>query len=215
MEVAQLRRLPPVPNALSPQAMAGSTSGGGGALSAQAAAALGEGIGLVFARWTALQMAVENQWGGRDSRAKADQLAESILSWFANSKGKHYYEDLVDMMYDTVSESFNADFEDGSVEEVAEQLLIMHEECLQSNYSSVEKLRNSRAQGNAVSQSRKMVVDGDDDSSDDDEDDEPSMVDNEAGSAEKMAVDEPKPSKPVPDADGWTVVPPRRGRGKN
>uniref|UniRef100_A0A0E0AXG0 Pre-rRNA-processing protein TSR2 homolog n=1 Tax=Oryza glumipatula TaxID=40148 RepID=A0A0E0AXG0_9ORYZ len=198
--------------------MAGSTSGGGGALSAQAVAALGEGIGLVFGRWTALQMAVENQWGGRDSRAKADQLAESILSWFANSKGKHYYEDLVDMMYDTVSESFNADFEDGSVEEVAEQLLIMHEECLQSNYSSVEKLRNSRAQGNAVSQSRKMVVDGDDDSSDDEDDDddgEPSMMDNEAGSAEKMAVDEPKPSKPVPDADGWTTVPPRRGRGKN
>uniref|UniRef100_A0A0D3H1Z6 Pre-rRNA-processing protein TSR2 homolog n=1 Tax=Oryza barthii TaxID=65489 RepID=A0A0D3H1Z6_9ORYZ len=198
--------------------MAGSTSGGGGALSAQAAAALGEGIGLVFGRWTALQMAVENQWGGRDSRAKADQLAQSILSWFANSKGKHYYEDLVDMMYDTVSESFNADFEDGSVEEVAEQLLIMHEECLQSNYSSVEKLRNSRAQGNAVSQSRKMVVDGDDDSSDDEDDDddgEPSMMDNEAGSAEKMAVDEPKPSKPVPDADGWTTVPPRRGRGKN
>ncbi|EAZ43285.1 hypothetical protein OsJ_27881 [Oryza sativa Japonica Group] len=226
--------------------MAGSTSGGGGALSAQAAAALGEGIGLVFGRWTALQMAVENQWGGRDSRAKADQLAESILSWFANSKGKHYYEDLVDMMYDTVSKSFNADFEDGSVEEiriplemqtfaaligeklvndimteprqVAEQLLIMHEECLQSNYSSVEKLRNSRAQGNAVSQSRKMVVDGDDDSSDDEDDDddgEPSMMDNEAGSAEKMAVDEPKPSKPVPDADGWTTVPPRRGRGKN
>ncbi len=32
--------------------------------------------------------------------------------------GKHYYEDLVDMMYDTVSKSFNADFEDGSVEEV-------------------------------------------------------------------------------------------------
>uniref|UniRef100_A0A0E0ENB5 Pre-rRNA-processing protein TSR2 homolog n=1 Tax=Oryza meridionalis TaxID=40149 RepID=A0A0E0ENB5_9ORYZ len=198
--------------------MAGSTSGGGGALSAQAAAALGEGIGLVFGRWTALQMAVENQWGGRDSRAKADHLAESILSWFANSKGKHYYEDLVDMMYDTVSESFNADFEDGSVEEVAEQLLIMHEECLQCNYSSVEKLRNSRAQGNAVSQSRKMVVDGDDDSSDDEDDDddgEPSMMDNEAGSAEKMSVDEPKPSKPVPDADGWTTVPSRRGRGKN
>lgn len=63
-----------------------------------------------------------------------------------------------------------------------------------------------------------MVVDGDDDSSDDEDDDddgEPSMMDNEAGSAEKMAVDEPKPSKPVPDADGWTTVPPRRGRGKN
>ncbi|KAL5229970.1 hypothetical protein ABZP36_028746 [Zizania latifolia] len=193
--------------------MAAASASGGGALSAEAAAALGEGVGLVFGRWTALQMAVQNQWGGRDSRAKADQLAASILSWFS-SKGEHYYDDLVDMMYDGVSESFNADFEDGSVEEVAEHLLIMHEECLQRNYSSVEKLRNSCVQGNAVSQSRKMVVDGDNDSFDDD-DDEPSMTDNEAGSAEKMVVDEPKPSKFVPDADGWTVVPPRRGRGKN
>ncbi|KAG8047952.1 hypothetical protein GUJ93_ZPchr0008g11386 [Zizania palustris] len=34
----------------------------------------------------------------------------------------------------------------------------MHEECLQSNYSSVEKLRNSHVQGNAVSQSRKVSI---------------------------------------------------------
>jgi hypothetical protein len=43
-------------------------------------------------------------------------------------------------------------------EQVAEQLLIMHEECLQSNYSSIEKLRNSRVQGSAVSQSRQVVL---------------------------------------------------------
>jgi pre-rRNA-processing protein TSR2 len=123
-----------------------------------AAAALGEGIRLVFGRWTALQMAVENQWGGRDSRAKADQFGESIHSWFCRSRGPHYFEDLVDMMYDTISDSFNADFEDNSVEEVAEQLLIIHEECLQSNYSSIEKLRNSHVQGNAVSQSRQVCA---------------------------------------------------------
>ena len=61
--------------------------GGGGPISAEAAAALGEGIRLVFGRWTALQMAVENQWGGRDSRAKADNFAASVLSWLCNSKG--------------------------------------------------------------------------------------------------------------------------------
>nr|CAB3498778.1 unnamed protein product [Digitaria exilis] len=60
---------------------------GGGPFSGEASAALGQGIGLVFGRWTALQIAVENQWGGRDSRAKADQLAASILSWFCNSRG--------------------------------------------------------------------------------------------------------------------------------
>jgi len=190
--------------------------GGGGPISAEAAAALGEGIRLVFGRWTALQMAVENQWGGRDSRAKADQFGESIHSWFCRSRGPHYFEDLVDMMYDTISDSFNADFEDNSVEEVAEQLLIIHEECLQSNYSSVEKLRNLHVQGNAVSQSRQLAADdADSDSSDDDDD----MMEDEAAVAPvEMVVDRPRPSRPAPDADGWTVVPPRHGgrsRGRN
>ncbi|KAF8755724.1 hypothetical protein HU200_011192 [Digitaria exilis] len=164
-------------------------------------------------------MAVENQWGGRDSRAKADQFGESILSWFCGSKGPHYYEDLVDMMYDYLSENFNADFEDNSVEEVAEQLLIMHEECLQSNYSSVEKLRNSRVQGNSVSQSRRIAADEDGSDSSDDDDGNASMMEDEPAAArDEMAVDRPRPSKPVPDADGWTVVPPRHGgraRGRN
>uniref|UniRef100_A0ACD5WA84 Uncharacterized protein n=1 Tax=Avena sativa TaxID=4498 RepID=A0ACD5WA84_AVESA len=192
--------------------MSASTSGGG-PLSPQASAAFQEGIGLVFGRWTALQMAVENEWGGRDSRAKANQFAASIFSWFVNSKGPFYYEDLEDMMFDSMSESFHTDCEDGSVGEIAEHLLTMHEECLQGNFSSIEKLRNSRPQGNAVSQSRQVANEDDDDSSDDD--DESSMGGDEAARSEDMAVDEPKPSKPTPDADGWTTVPPRRGRGKN
>ena len=32
--------------------------------------------------------------------------------------GPFYYDDLEDMMFDSISESFNADFEDGSVGEV-------------------------------------------------------------------------------------------------
>ncbi|KQJ86519.1 pre-rRNA-processing protein TSR2 [Brachypodium distachyon] len=186
---------------------------GGGALSPQAAAALQEGIRLVFGRWTALQIAVEHQQAGRDSRAKADQLAESILSWFCNSKGPYYYDDLDNMIYGAISGTFNSDFVDGSIEEVAEQILIMHEGCLQGNYSSIEKLRNTHVQGNAVSLSRQMVTDDDDDSSDDDG--EPSMAGNEAVRPDEMVVDEPKPSKPVPDADGFTPVAPRRRRGKN
>ncbi|RLN38940.1 uncharacterized protein C2845_PM01G33380 [Panicum miliaceum] len=196
--------------------MAASNAGaGGGPISAEASATLGEGIGLVFGRWTALQIVVENQCGGRDSRAKADQLTASILSWFCNSKGPHYFEDLVDMMDAEISESFNADFEDNSIEEVAEQLLTMHEECLQSAYSSIEKLRNSHVQGNAVSQSRQIAGDNDNSDSSDDDDDV-SMMDDEAVAApEEMAGDRPRPSRPAPDANGWTVVPPRRGRGNN
>jgi len=59
-------------------------------------------------------------------------------------------------------------------------------------------------------------VDDDDDSDSSDGDDDTSMMDDEAVAApEEMAVDRPRPSKAAPDADGWTVVPPRRGRGEN
>jgi pre-rRNA-processing protein TSR2 len=43
-------------------------------------------------------------------------------------------------------------------EQVAEQLLIMHEECQRRNYSSIEKLRNSHVLGSAASQSRNVCT---------------------------------------------------------
>ncbi|VAH02344.1 unnamed protein product [Triticum turgidum subsp. durum] len=131
--------------------MSASTSGGG-SLSPQAAAALQEGIGLVFGRWTALQMAVENEWGGPDSRAKLDHTAFYFSLHFI--LGPYYYEDLEDMMFDRIYKSLNSNFADGSIREVAEQFFMMHEECLENNFSSIEKLRNTRPQGNVVSQSR-------------------------------------------------------------
>ena len=46
------------------------TAGGAGGrvvLSEEGAAAMAECIGLLFGRWTALQLAVQNRWGGLDS----------------------------------------------------------------------------------------------------------------------------------------------------
>jgi hypothetical protein len=73
--------------------MASTSSSGGGVLSDEsaAAAAMSECIGLLFGRWTALQLAVRNRWGGRDSQAKADQLASSVLSWFTRNAARGLY----------------------------------------------------------------------------------------------------------------------------
>jgi hypothetical protein len=59
-----------------------------GRLTNEAVAVLGEGIRLCFLRWTALQLAVENEWGGHTSKLKAQQLQSDVLSWFTRSKGK-------------------------------------------------------------------------------------------------------------------------------
>ncbi|OAY78946.1 pre-rRNA-processing protein TSR2 homolog [Ananas comosus] len=188
----------------------GGGGGGDGSSPAAWAAVLGEGVSLVLSRWTALQMAVENGWGGRDSRRKADDLAASILSWFAQSKDPHYIDELENMIDECMVISFNAEIEDGSVEEVAEQLMIMHEDCLKGNYESIEKLRNSGPRINAVSQSRRVIDDNEDESSDEEESE---MAVDEAPSTAMAEDHHPKPAKAVPDEEGWSVVAPRRSRG--
>ncbi|OVA15492.1 Pre-rRNA-processing protein TSR2 [Macleaya cordata] len=46
-----------------------------------------EGISLLLSRWSGLQLAIKNEWGGRDSRQKSEQLASDLFYWFSQSKG--------------------------------------------------------------------------------------------------------------------------------
>lgn len=56
-------------------------------LTAEAVNELREGIDLLLGRWSALQMAVQNEWGGRDTRQKAQQLADDIYQWLIRPSG--------------------------------------------------------------------------------------------------------------------------------
>ena len=46
-----------------------------------------EGCYLIFMRWTALQLAIINEWGGIESKDKAKSLFDEVLDWFYSSKG--------------------------------------------------------------------------------------------------------------------------------
>ncbi|KAF3339648.1 pre-rRNA-processing protein TSR2 [Carex littledalei] len=190
-------------------------SNGGGevpqVLSGQAAAIFAEGISLVLSRWTALQMAVENQWGGRESRGKADQLVASIQEFFGQ-KEDLYIDELEELLEVYMLDSLSTEVQDGSVPEVAEQLMIMHEECLEGKYESIQKLKQLAPRTNAVSQSKQVVNDNDDDSSDEEDSESDSM---EMEATKEMDVDPVKTgTKPGPDPDGWTVVANKRNRGR-
>ncbi|GKV42457.1 hypothetical protein SLEP1_g49858 [Rubroshorea leprosula] len=95
---------------------------------------LQEGIALLLSRWNGLQMAIENQWGGHDSLQKSQQLASDIFSWFTQSKAKLHVEDLENLLHENMLLSFNTEIEDGSIEEIAEQLMVLHEEFLHGNH---------------------------------------------------------------------------------
>ncbi|CAA6670090.1 unnamed protein product [Spirodela intermedia] len=180
-------------------------------LSAESVPHFVEGVSLVLSRWTALQMAVEDGWGGKDSRQKSQELEAGIVSWFIQSKEPLYIDDLERMLEESMVLSFNTEIDDGSVGEVAEQLMIIHEECLEGNYASIERLRMSKPGTHAVSQSLRMMDENEDESSDDEEASDMMMVDD---LKLKPVVGGEKNPKQVVDEDGWSVVPSRKSKGK-
>ncbi|CAJ1940251.1 unnamed protein product [Sphenostylis stenocarpa] len=191
-------------------------------LQGQSIGVFNEGIGLLLCRWSALRTAVENEWGGRESRVKADQLASDILSWFTQSKEPLYIDDLEDIL-DQGMLSLNVEVEDGSVEEVAEKLLIMHEEFLDGNFSSFENLRKANLEQTARPHVAQIVNDDEDDTDEDGDNDETMIVDDNSSNMNQEipvpdsynnSVNGPLPKVSDEADDGWVVVSNRRNKDK-
>ncbi len=58
-----------------------------GVLPVQQRAQFEEGVNLLFSSWTALCLAIDNEWGGPSSRQKAEQLYQDVLNWFYSHTG--------------------------------------------------------------------------------------------------------------------------------
>ncbi|KAJ7298131.1 hypothetical protein O6H91_Y580600 [Diphasiastrum complanatum] len=120
-----------------------------------------EGVKRCLGRWTALQLAVENEWGGPRSMAKAHQLHSDVVSWMAQSRVPRYIDELESLLDDNMISLFSAEIEDGSLEEVAEQIMLLHEECLEGNYGRLELLSTSSGAKASVSANQQGGVDVD------------------------------------------------------
>ncbi|WOH01559.1 hypothetical protein DCAR_0520943 [Daucus carota subsp. sativus] len=181
-------------------------------LSNEASVKLQEGINLILSRWSSLQVAVENEFGGRYSRERSQQLPVNIFTWFTQSKGPIYIEELEDMLDDFML-SLNIEIDDGSIEEISEKLMIMHEECLEGDFSSVEKLKDApsvsvqhiRQDGSDDEYSTGSSVEEHTETGVCSPKSQPNCI-----QSDHMIVDEPLAGA----EDGWTVVPSRWNKGK-
>ena len=70
----------------------------------QAKQAFQEGLESTLRQWTALELAVVNQWGGANSAEKATQLYNDILNMLVNSNEKVYK----DVSLDTITTIFTS-----------------------------------------------------------------------------------------------------------
>ncbi|KAG2306611.1 hypothetical protein Bca52824_026359 [Brassica carinata] len=95
---------------------------------------LRRGIGELLGRWGGLQMAVKNKWGGHDSLEKSQELAHDLFH-LLSQPNVITVDEIESFLHESLLLSFNTEMEDGSIEEVAEQLMILHEEnCLHGSH---------------------------------------------------------------------------------
>ncbi|KAG9451985.1 hypothetical protein H6P81_004889 [Aristolochia fimbriata] len=69
-----------------------------------------------------------------DQSGTLSQLVSDLVAWFAQATVPHCIDDLENILDETMVLSFNTEVEDGSIEKVAEQLMIVHEECFQGYF---------------------------------------------------------------------------------
>ncbi|KAF9598551.1 hypothetical protein IFM89_028083 [Coptis chinensis] len=183
---------------------------------------LSEAIYIILnVRWTALVLATQNEVAGELFRPK---LAFHILSFFTQSKGPFYADDLKVLLKNFIKDHGMA-FKDKSPKQVAQHLIIIHEELLRGDLKSIERLRKFTSASEVVSRSQKVVPvmnEDDDESSGEDEapsdeetfmkvDEPKSMLDSKR---ETMVVDDRKQQGTIETDDEWSVVSSRRNKGK-
>ena len=157
------------------------------------------GVKLIFARWSALRMAMEGEWGGGHMEMKYMNLLHHVLEQFKYKKNV-YFDDLIVQIEDYVEEQFNLLCEDGSIEEVITVILKMADECKTGKFTRVVEMQTLMASAPQGKVDLKMA-----------------KVDTEEGilmmmdsKVQQEQNQEQMTSVPVVDADGWETVPVRR-----
>jgi hypothetical protein len=72
---------------------------------------------IVFQSWTSLSLAVQNNWGGGDSKVKASAFVDSVIEIFRQNQST-CAKDLEDHLEIVMEESFSCELEDSSQTEV-------------------------------------------------------------------------------------------------
>ncbi|KAL1926860.1 hypothetical protein VTP01DRAFT_5506 [Rhizomucor pusillus] len=168
-----------------------------------------EGVTYIFKAWTALKLAVEQEWGGIESAEKRDWMIETIVDYFGKHGKKLDVDDVEPILEQIMADEFQTILEDDSAYQVAKHLVELFRQCIQGNFTEVERLRakyGGQRQQDATTSS--MQQPGDDSDEDDDDDDD--IEDDDDNEDEDMEMDEAGPSnskqEPEIDDDGFQTV---------
>lgn len=166
---------------------------------------LARAVHAVFGEWTALKLAVENEWAGDKTRERALALLQRVRDGLLSSPVLH--RDEIEVMLDeALMDEFNVEAEDDSPAQVAQLLCQLHAEAKAgvSTTATALLLRASKKGGSTwVEVPPPPRVKGDDDESSDDEceDDDSESATPRGGGATAMDEDDGTSARAEPEVD--------------
>lgn len=98
-----------------------------------------EGIDLIFNKWTALNLACENKWGGNKSMLKRQELKEMVQMFMCNTKNSTAK--LADFLSQEMGKMFQVTLEDDSHIEVANLIVDLFEDLSKKRNNVLEKIK--------------------------------------------------------------------------
>lgn len=129
--------------------------------SSQQAEALAEfqaGVTAALRSWTALRTAIDSDWGGFDSKVKAEDLRTNLFSCFDGSTPKINKEELEDNLLMYMEDEFSVVLDDKSERQLAEIIFQMYETCSVGNFSiSRQVVENARKISESYTQTKVVV----------------------------------------------------------
>lgn len=166
------------------------------------------GVSMMIYKWDALDVAVENQWGGPDSAEKRDWITAIIVDLFKTEKVVENILIEETLLYAMVDE-FDTNVEDDSAVFIANGIIELYKQCQALDYSTVESLYLAWQEKQKNKSNKRVVQVKDDPLNPDVSDSEDEEDYDEEGSQDvDMDVDEQQQTNPesIIDEDGFEVV---------
>ncbi len=139
-----------------------------------------EGLGLIFGRWVAMQMALQMEWAGPMTGEKVATFIEGLVDYFDREGRSIEEEDIEDILVTTMQDEFSTLLEDSSEVEVARAILTLFRESVQGRTKLLDVLRRRATAPLPAAEQHGRATEGSDGESGD-EDGESGDEDGESG----------------------------------
>ncbi|KAI5291384.1 hypothetical protein KEM54_005086 [Ascosphaera aggregata] len=189
----------------------------------KASANLDLGVSVILYNWSALTIAVQNQWGGPKSAEKREWLCGEIPE-ILRTRPETDDIDMEEILLNVMMDEFDVAVEDDSGVAVAEEIIKVRDWCARGEFDKVkamweeyEKKQKKSSQVKVTQQKTENDDDDDDDDNDDNnnengEDDDEGAKDIEMTDAAPAARSPRQKIEPEVDEDGFTTVVNRKRR---